>query len=467
MSNKIFKAGIGYTLGNYLIKGLSFFTIPIFARILSTSEYGLFSTYIAYESILSSVIGFALHTSLKNAKMKYGNEYDDYCSAIIIFELFSLVFWIIICVLLTPFIKRILDLGLIILILLVIHCSCSSILSIFNVHLSITYSYKTYIIIALFNAIANVVLSLLLIFTIYDSNKYLGRVLGTVIPLIFIAIFIIKKFWKHNSTKKNIFYLKYAISYSMPLIPHAISQVVLNQFDRIMIKSMVGVSQSGIYSFGYNIYTIIEVAKTSLDNVWSPWFYENYRTGKYNLIRKRSTLYASGIFLFSVFVMMISPELIKLLGSKKYLQSAYVVIPICAAGFFSFLYTLPAQVEYYLEKTNYIAIGTLLAAIINILLNYIFISKYGYIAAAYTTEFTYIIYFVAHLRIANKLTKEKLFETKKLFILSFMIIAISIYGVVFINYFFLRLIMAFVILLVGIFYVYYILNFNYENGSGK
>jgi len=30
-NNKIIKAGLGYTIGNYLIKGLSFLTIPIFA----------------------------------------------------------------------------------------------------------------------------------------------------------------------------------------------------------------------------------------------------------------------------------------------------------------------------------------------------------------------------------------------------------------------------------------------------
>ena len=55
--NAILKAGLGYTIGNYMIKGLTFFSIPIFARLLSPDNYGIYNTYIAYESILCYVCG--------------------------------------------------------------------------------------------------------------------------------------------------------------------------------------------------------------------------------------------------------------------------------------------------------------------------------------------------------------------------------------------------------------------------
>lgn len=59
------KAGIGYTVANYFIKGLSFITLPIYVRLMSTADYGNFNTYVAYESMLSVVLGLALHASLK------------------------------------------------------------------------------------------------------------------------------------------------------------------------------------------------------------------------------------------------------------------------------------------------------------------------------------------------------------------------------------------------------------------
>ena len=67
-SNKIVKAGLGYIIGNYLLKGLTFLTIPIFTKLLSTTDYGVYNSFVAYESILSIIIGFALHSSYKNAK---------------------------------------------------------------------------------------------------------------------------------------------------------------------------------------------------------------------------------------------------------------------------------------------------------------------------------------------------------------------------------------------------------------
>ena len=50
--SNVLKAGLGYTVGNYLIKGLSFLTIPIFARLLDSADYGKYNTYMAFEAIV-------------------------------------------------------------------------------------------------------------------------------------------------------------------------------------------------------------------------------------------------------------------------------------------------------------------------------------------------------------------------------------------------------------------------------
>ena len=425
-SSNVFKAGIGYTIGNYMIKGLSFLTIPIFSRILSTDDYGLFNTYIAVESIMCSIVGLALHTSLKNAKYKFGDEYEKYISSVILLEILSMFAWCIIGLVSADFIYSIIGFTPGIIVLLVIHCTCSSILSIYNVHLSLTYSYKSYIGVAAFNAIFNVVLSIVLIYSLYENKRYVGRVVGTVFPLIFVAIYIIYKAWKRQKPIVSKRFFSFGALYSLPLIPHAISQVILNQFDRIMISRMVGNGEAGIYSFAYSIYSIVEVTKVSLDNIWAPWFYERYQKEKYDEIKKKSSQYAAGMLIFTILVMLVSPEIIKFLGTEEYYDAIYIVIPICAAGFFSFLYTLPAQVEYFMGKTIYIAIGTGTAAVLNIILNVIFIKRFGYIAAAYTTELTYILYFAFHYLISKRLEKKGLFSVKCLLCVTIICIIASI-----------------------------------------
>ena len=71
---KVINAGIGYTFSNLLVKGISFLSIPIFTRLLSTEDYGVFSVYLAYESILALVFGFGIHASLKAAYLKWKEE---------------------------------------------------------------------------------------------------------------------------------------------------------------------------------------------------------------------------------------------------------------------------------------------------------------------------------------------------------------------------------------------------------
>ena len=55
------KAGLWFTICNLLQRGISFITVPIFTRIMSTEDYGLYSIYISWYSIMT--IFATLHLS--------------------------------------------------------------------------------------------------------------------------------------------------------------------------------------------------------------------------------------------------------------------------------------------------------------------------------------------------------------------------------------------------------------------
>ena len=149
-------------------------------------------------------------------------------------------------------------------------------------------------------------------------------------------------------------------------------------------------------------------------------------------------------------VMLISPEMVIILGSNKYNSSILCVMPIVAAGFFSFLYTLPSAIEYYHEKTNYIAMGTIVSAIVNISLNYYLIPKYGFLAAAYSTLFTYFLYFVIHYLLAIKIEKKNLFSNVTVLLSSFTVVAVMFISMFLKDYLIPRLILSVVLLILVI-----------------
>ena len=57
MSNsKALRSGIGYTIGNIFIKGINFLTLPIFSRLLSPEEFGIYNVFASYDLILFVIL---------------------------------------------------------------------------------------------------------------------------------------------------------------------------------------------------------------------------------------------------------------------------------------------------------------------------------------------------------------------------------------------------------------------------
>lgn len=419
--NKVIKAGMGYTIGNYLLKGINFFTIPLFARLLSPSDYGQYNIFVAYETIVFIILGFGIHTSYKNARYKYkyveegtevGKDYRTYVSATMVLLIVSAGIWLICSNLFANKIETGLGIDRLSVNLLILYSLSTAIFQCYNADIGLEYKFQNFLRISGINAIANILLSVVLILGPFSEKRYIARVYGTTIPMIIISTVICIGYLRKAKPKNLKYFGKWGLRYSVPIIPHGLGQVILSQFDRIMIERMVSSAAAGIYSFAYNINIIINVTTQSLDNVWNPWFYEKMHQKDYSEIKNVSGLYVTGMSVFVILIMLVSPEMILVLGSDSYKEAIYCVIPIIVSGFFSFLYTLPSSVEYFYEKTKYIAAGTLGAAVLNVILNTIFIQKYGYVAAAYTTLFTYVVYFVFHYMMAIYIHKSSIYSHK-------------------------------------------------------
>lgn len=190
---------------------------------------------------------------------------------------------------------------------------------------------------------------------------------------------------------------------SMPLVLHGIALNILSQSDRTMITWLADASQTGIYSLIYNFSMLATALTTALEGVWVPWFTEHLKNGEKEVINTKVKDYISLITITMVSLVLVGPEVVKLLADKKYWEGITIIPPILLSNFFIFVYTFYVNVEHFHKKTLIITINTVIAAAINIALNYILIPKYGYVAAAYTTLVSYIITAILHSIYAKKL----------------------------------------------------------------
>lgn len=420
------KAGVGYTFGNVLIKGISFLTLPIFTRLMSTAQYGLYTTFMSYESILALLIGLGLHASLKAAKIEFKDQIDSYVSSIIVFPfLFSLILMGIALPLMDS-LGKLSGFGGVAIMLLIFNALATSVISIYNNRISLDYAYKRYLALSLASSISNVVLSLFLILFVKKLDPFYSRVLGTSVPMILIALMLLITFYRKAKPAVDKKFISFGFSYSLPLVPHGISQLILAQFGKIVIQQKIGNDAAGIYGFAYTIALIPQILVTSLDTAWGPWFFEQYAKGNITLIKKRTGHYVSIFSIICCVLFTISPEIIMLLAPSSYWPSIEMVIPAILGIFFTFMYTIPAQVEYYFKKTTYIAAGTVAAALINVASLIYFVPMYGYQIAVYITLLTYLLYFAAHMLIARRITNKNLpFDPRTVIVYSIIVCLVA------------------------------------------
>lgn len=136
---------------------------------------------------------------------------------------------------------------------------------------------------------------------------------------------------------------------------------------------------------------------------------------------------------------LISPEVILVAGGSKYSDSRYVTMPIVLSMYYAFLYTLPSSVEYYYKKTKLIALGTMLAAGMNILLNAVFIPAFGYVAAAYTTVACYLLYYLLHVVFAWWVHKGMVYDILQQFLWLGIVSVVSLVTVALTDLFWIRM----------------------------
>lgn len=403
------KIGMVYTLSNIIIKGMAFLTTPIFTRLMSQEEYGSFSNISSWANIISIIATLCLYSSISRAKYDYDESIKEYMSTITILgSVFTLIVWLLIEVKM-EFWESIFDMdGLYIRSIMLYSLFTPAVQTLITKH-RMYNEYKNVIALTWITLLVSTFASLGLTYVM--SNKLMGRVIGNYAIIAVVDIV----FWIYIIFQGKSFSLrmcKYACALSLPLLIHELSGVLLNSSDRIIINQLCGATKAALYSIAYTIAMVITVVLSSLNQAWVPWFFDKLEKNEVSIIRKVVPKYVIGFTLGCIGLMLIGPEMILVFGGKSYAEAVYVIPPACLAIEVQFIYTLYVNIEFFLKKMTYISIATAGATIINIVLNYLLIPRFGYIVAAYTTVIGYGFSLLFHYIVCRRTIYRDLFEKR-------------------------------------------------------
>ena len=197
------------------------------------------------------------------------------------------------------------------------------------------------------------------------------------------------------------------MGFNIPLLAYYFSQVIFNQSDRIMISHMVGTDKAALYGVACSLATVLSFVMNAINSSYIPWFYGKLRTGAQRENRRISMGISLVLAILLSGVIWFAPEIILIFSNRNYVEAANVVPPVAMSTFLLFYAQLFINVEFFHEQKGSLVWASVGAAVANLVLNWIYIPKFGYVAAAYTTLVSYILF-----AFCNCLAMKKLLRTK-------------------------------------------------------
>ncbi len=414
--NKVIKSGIWYMISSISIRAIAIVTTPIYTSMLTTADYGRANTFNSWIDIFNILTCLCIVYSIGRAKIDFGDKFDEYMSA-----LQGLSSSFAFCVLLAATIFReqlsaMIQYEVPLVIVLFVYLMISPSVEYMQQKCRYEYKYRENIAISIISCLGTVLFSVALML-LFNEKRYFGKILGTLLPTFMMGAWFYIRILRNGRVFYKKEYWVYALKMGLPMIPHALALTVLAQIDRIMIKDICGDADNGLYTFGYSFATLLAIFTNAIGQAWLPWFNEQLHEENKQQIRQiQKKLVLLGAFLTIGFIT-VAPEALMILSpnSPDYWQAKWVIPPVALGTLAQYYYTNYVNVELFYKKTPMIAASSILAAIVNYVLNLIFIPRYGYISAGYTTLFSYLFLLLFHYIATRFVLKKRVYANFYMF----------------------------------------------------
>lgn len=379
---------------------LSLLLLPVITPFLTLEDYGVIGLINSYKGIALGIATFGLHMHLTNSYFELGKNFILLWRRLFFYMIISSLFTSIVLIFIysfslsiTPYSKKILIISLSIIPVLFFPIN-----TIIAHYFPLVYKPRTQV---LRNLIASLIaIGVSFIMIRYYNYGYVGWVVSaTVLTLLTFILFfkplhIDLKIYPQVDFKFH--RIKKLLKISIPIIPHNLSHMLLSSSDRIIMDILgVSVVNIGLYSNGYSIGENSNVVISGISIALSPVLQRIFR--EKNIVQMKYYYRLSNLIIsaFILLVMLFMKEFYMIFVKNESLQPAYIIAILTSVS-----YLINATTYMYLstsifinKTTNKILYLVFLPAIVNILLNFIFIPIYGFMAALYTTILTYWLVF--------------------------------------------------------------------------
>lgn len=439
-NEKLVKNVILFAIGNIGSKLLQVILVPLYTRVMTSSEYGTVDIMQAVVSLLIPIFSFTIYEAVfRYAMEKEYNKKAVYSTGIVMSVLGTLILctggtavsffidpvfvWLVVANSVAGFFR--------------------SLLSQYAraVEKTVLFTVDS-VLLTVFVLILNIIFIIKLDMGII--GYMLGYILANLLSCFFLFLFLgeYRKFSLKAVTKPLV---KEMMRFSLPLIPNAVCWWLSSFIDRVIITAVVGEAANGIYAAGHKIPSMLTVIVTIFFQAWQMSANQEFKkkdiadfyTEIHDQIFSVITLASSLLILFC------KPITSIFLGEEYY--SAWQVMPLLlvAISFFSFAQFL-GSIYSANKKTGMALVTNLIGVIISLSVNIILVAvlKIGIIGSAIATVCSYFVLWNIRLKNTYKIVPIK-YKTGKMILTTVILLAQAILVTISLNPIFTYILSAF------------------------
>lgn len=393
----ISNAGI-FVFSNILNASIPFLLLPILTRVLTPEDYGIVAMFAIFLTLTSAFVGLSVNGAINVQYFKLeSNEFTEYVTSCLMLLVASAVTVFLIVFLIGGYFEEIIGLPYKWMLVAVLVSFFQFFISILLTIWIVTGSAIKYGSVQISQTALNAVLSLF--FIIILGFSWEGRVLGQTIAIVFFGLLALLMIYKSGYLKypKNAtIYIKDALKFGIPLIPHSIGAFVIYSADRVVISNLLDASAVGVYMVGLQLGQAMGLIADSYNKVYSPWLMKNLSGESVN---KKNLVFYTYLSMLLILLAgltwaIVANLLLPFLVGKEFQKSSALIIYMSLGFSLTGLYYLVTNYIFYTGHTKFLAIITFFCGFMNIPLTYYLVKFYGITGAAIAFFVIQFLFFV-------------------------------------------------------------------------
>ena len=404
-----FKSLSIYTTTSVLNSAIPFFLLPILTNYLTVEEYGLLAIIQIFIIFTIPFVSINIQSTLQ---LEYHelktDEFALWVSSVLIIPLITIFMVLFFFLIFESFIFNFLNVSLVWILLVPLIAFMQvvpqTILSIYKIS-ERPIDYAKYQL-----SLTGINLFLTLGLVVLLNLNWEGRILAiffTYLIFTILGIYLLLKM-KLIVLRLEKTYIKKALKLGTPLIVHVVSASLFMMSDRLFVSYYLGNNALGIYAVGAQVAMVALIIQQSFNQAWVPYLFKNLKIGLIeNKIRIIKISYVAILFfmILPFLVELLNPLFFNFFINEKFRDAIEYVFWIALGYSLLGMYKVVTNYIFYEKRVKLLSMMTFGSLIINLILNYVLIHKYGAIGVAYGTVITVGIFFLIAFVLANRVHK--------------------------------------------------------------